>query len=286
MSISAMNITMAVANNEYNSLKDLLEKYTDEMSEEAKNGLSQQIERLGKAIQDFFISYLEDFDKLKKSMQDEIASKQAEIDKFEVLIQQLNKKIEALNKQIPKSDLNWHMDMCAKKYPYWEMLSNESKTFIASSHYLLSFIRAHNIELSSVIIEQCKAVENELLEKIYSNFIIQKSRETLINDDSPLMQSIKNFRMGYKIYVPLKAMFISLRSASNNSYQAKLHDYLVEEHWNTSILQDEEFIDTGIWYTENVRNKAAHSFELGNEDYNQCATKTTAILKNLFEACP
>lgn len=85
----------------------------------------------------------------------------------------MNLKLDRLEKNIDITDLEDYYSFSQGLYNNWDELDELTRKFIPISEYLFSKLqKLHNPDYSPVIIELCRAIENEFLLKIFKKYTL------------------------------------------------------------------------------------------------------------------
>lgn len=209
---------------------------------------------------------------------------------LEESVKELNEKLEILEKAVPKTDYEFYFVLAKNKYKkFWHLMEENSKKFIATSMYVFNLLKAYSSDFSPVIIEITKALETEMKNKLFLNFIISQSKKPVLHNEGAFTQSINRYKENQSFFLPFTMFFHSLRPVSNtptNSCYYALHQTLKTDGWDVSILTSSDFRKDGIDLSENYRNLAAHSNTLTMEDAVACSKKTKKLIFLFLSAYP
>ena len=83
----------------------------------------------------------------------------------------MSSKLNQLEKTILEEELEIYTSSCQKNYDKWDDMEELSKRFIQVAEYLFTKMQAYKkLDYSPVIIELCRALENEFLQKIFIKY--------------------------------------------------------------------------------------------------------------------
>ncbi len=269
----------------YGPVLDIIRKLKDASPEE-KDILEQELVKVAeKAHNDFQI-----FDNEFNSIQD------ANIE-LEEKIRNLNELIDKKMEETSFLDMEDSLITCSIIYKgFWNKLDKYSQKYLAMANYLYKLL-AYNGEskdISPSVLEYGRAVENELIKKIYSSYIGNLSEHASeIVDDRKLYKSIKNAVNNHKdrasFYIPARDMvrYLSYVSNSKNDspYILALKVHLENQHIDVDSISDNSFTSIADELFDKYRNAAAHSgTTLSSSDAEACREKTKKVLKKYMSA--
>lgn len=274
-----------------NNVKDLIFEYNGILGfvkECAKSGLEgfveleERLSSFGENLNNFFISSLEEIDKLKKELN-------AQKLESEEIIAKLNEKLKSLSGAMTDADYKLCFLACKKEYDkYWDLLEEESQRFLVTSYFVLKKIKGTNADFSAVVLCLCKPYENELMRKIYEPFIIEQSKLPFLkNDTGKYFQAINHYINTNKVYMPIKLMFTSFEEPRFiNGYWERLHNKLHNTNWNMKMLENQKFIDGSIDFMETYRNMAAHTNIIEEKCAVDCKKESRKYVSYFLSAYP
>ena len=240
----------------------------------------KDIQELGRETLKLYDSILGDFQKLKES--------NAEI---EEKLAQMSKKLDELREAMPEGDYNVNKTLCEQKYSgIWLKLDEASKTFLVTSSYLCKKCAGESLDFSPMIVEMSRAYENELLEKIFRDFIVQNASSAMLtpsgNKDA-LYKAVSDVRNGKPFFVSLTQMVKIMNRMPTNAdktYGHKLNNEL-NSTWDTGKLSDNGFFNNGMTYATDYRNRAAHpGTTLSQTDANDCEQLSQTLLSHFINS--
>ncbi|QGS68311.1 hypothetical protein CV093_06040 [Oceanobacillus sp. 143] len=120
--------------------------------------IEEKIDYIGKQLTNFLVS----FDELK-----------TETRGLEEKVKLMNFKLERIEKQITDEELEDYYLLSQSNYDNWDMLDNLTQKFIPMAEYLFSKLQKLNgADFSPVILELCRAIENEFLLKVFKRYTL------------------------------------------------------------------------------------------------------------------
>ena len=266
---------------EFNSILDFVKKQAESGLEEFI-ALEERLSSFGENLNNFFISSIEEIDRLKK----ELTAQKLEADE---IIAKLNKKLEALSGTLTDGDYKLCSIACKKDYEQcWDLLEEDSKKFLITSYFIFKKISTTNSDFSSVVLCLCKPFENEIMKKIFIPFIIEESKLPIITvDTSKLRETIERYKNTNHLFLYIKIMLSNFRPPKhNNGYTQRLHNKLYKNSWNMRRLVYEPFIAGSIEYMEKYRNTAAHIDIMEEQSATACKLETIKYVTHFLSAYP
>lgn len=146
----------------YEREMELLKKRNDQMRE-----VVDSIKRDTEQINTKMDSVLEKLDGLEVSFNELKTGNRDVEEKLAIM----SSKLDRLEKTIPEEELEDYTLSCQKNYDKWNDMEELSKHFIQVAEYLFTKMQAYEkLDYSPVIIELCRALENEFLQKIFIKY--------------------------------------------------------------------------------------------------------------------
>lgn len=266
---------------EYNGILTFVKECAESGLEEFIE-LENRLSSFGENLNNYLYSNLNEIKELKE----ELNAQKIEADE---IIEKLNKKLKLLSNSMSAADYQLCTLACQKDYAkYWDLLAEDSKTFLITSYFVLKKIIATKSDFSAVVLCLCKPFENELRAKVYEPFIIKESTLPFIEkDSSKLAEGIKYYKKKLEFYLPIKIMIINFEPPKfKNSYQQKLQNDLFKSGWKMNLLTNQQFIEDGVEYMEKYRNLAAHTTVLEKQIAIDCRLETKRIIERFLSAYP
>lgn len=262
---------------EFQSLSALIKELADEGNETAAI-LLDEFNACGKALVDYVLECSNEISKLNTQKEE-----------TEEEVQKLNAKLEALEKSVPKADFEYCLKLAEKKYSkYWHIMEKNSKTFLATATYLFNFLRAQNVDFSSVVLEYAKALEEELKQKVYFSFVKEQSKKPILPYKSQFTTCVARYKEKGVFFFEFTMMFQQFKVPNywNDNYWPYLHQELQAKGWRMNILTNPKFIKEGTAFAENYRNRAAHSYTFTQQDAVACSEKAKELTYTFLSAYP
>lgn len=208
-------------------------------------------------------------------------------------IEEMQNEIDKYKNRIPNEEFKENCFICSKLYsPIWNELDDLSKDFLATAYFLSNQSKARDLDQSPVIIEYCRAFENELIEKIYKEYIEDLSY-TYYNYQynkkfSDLIHAVDDYKAKGYFFVSSKKMidylgYINDKSI-NSEYKNQLIDYLRYKKINVTKIANDKFINQSKYYVKNYRNKAAHPNKLSRTVFENCKNTTRELLTHIISS--
>lgn len=211
-------------------------------------------------------------------------------EKLLILYNKLDRKLDIIKKEISE-EISIYIELSKKLIENWDKLDDLSKEVIPLAEYLYSKIQEiPDVDFSPVILQYCKALENELLKKLFIDFTISinkkyKNIEKFISKDLSNVQKSTNKFASYilkyrekprnKIKYTLGEMQFILNL--NRSKKIVEESPLLQEFikfigikFNQAKILSKEFIKEIEKITKQFRNKCAHPYKLGIESARAC----------------
>lgn len=261
----------------------LLEKIS-KMLEVAPNNtediqeIINQIQDLGRETLEMYDSLFNDFSRLKES--------NAETE--EKLVQMCKALDECT---LRESDYNANKILCEQRYAcVWPKLDKSSKSFLITASYLCRKCVGDNLDFSPMIVEMSRAYENELLEKIFRDFVNRNAVSASLprpKGRDALFDAVEDVKNGKPFFISLTQMIKIMNrmsSNANNTYGRRLYADLNTD-WDTVMLSDNKFCKEGITYANEYRNRAAHpGTTLDKTDAEDCEQLSQYLLKHFIDS--
>ncbi|MEZ7507265.1 N-6 DNA methylase [Flavobacterium sp. Arc2] len=245
---------------------------------------------------------------LSKEFQDIKSSGSSPEDKLSLLCSELDSKIEILLEnnidQIKKFEI-----MLSKWFAFeWDKLENLSKSYLPTAELLFSQLsKLDNADLSPFIIQYCRALENELLQKVFRSYIYSLKERNLnieiafawdfgkkesgnLNSDNTykIVKHLKNCLRNEpdKWFFELGSMETYLRYLNGETVNKSpvLQDIkkFVLNYFENNIL-DLQFLDELKRIKNDYRNKAAHPNKINVEEAQKGQMEIRTLIKSFLE---
>ena len=150
-----------------------------------------------------------------------------------------------------------------------------------------------NADFSPVILEFCRIFENEMLAKIFTEFINEQAEQKPLSvenkDFDKVKKAVDSQRKYNNFFLSsmdmLKLLSYMNRSYINNCYEEKLKEQIEEKGFDTSKLSDKKgFINPGKNYVNSYRNEAAHPNLMALDAANSCMEETEKLVNQFLSA--
>ncbi len=239
----------------------------------------KEVQNLNKKNYESHISFTKKFDELKNSYEE-----------IETKFLKMCESIDEISSSMQAGDYNTNKCLCAQKYSaFWSKLDDASKDFLITANYLCKRCEGEQFDFSPVIVEMSRVYENELLKKIFGDFIKQKANSTLVlqseGNRDILHKVISDVKKGFPMFISLTQMVNELKHIqghTEHSYGRALMDEL-QVDWNTNKLADNAFFNRGNYYAKNYRNRAAHpGSKLSKIDADNCDNMSQNLLDHFI----
>jgi 16S rRNA A1518/A1519 N6-dimethyltransferase RsmA/KsgA/DIM1 with predicted DNA glycosylase/AP lyase activity len=245
---------------------------------------------------------------LAKEFQDIKSSISSPEDKLSLLCSELDSKIEILLTnnidQIKKFE-----SMLSKWFEFeWDKLENLSKSYLPTAELLFSQLsKIEDADLSPFIIQYCRALENELLQKVfraYIRFLIERNiiieaqfswdfgkKESGNPNNENTLKIVKHLKNCLrsepdKWFFELGSMETYLRYLNGDTVNKSpvLQDIksFVLDYFENNIL-DLKFLDELKRIKDNYRNKAAHPNKINVEEATKGQMEIRMLIKSFLE---
>lgn len=194
-----------------------------------------------------------------------------------------------------KDDVVSHRSVCKDQYSsFWNDLDPNSQEFFITAHYLYERSKAQQTDFSPVIIEFCRIFENEMLVKVFTEFIQKQARlNRLMSYHNKLFSKVENAvniqnRDGSFFLSSmdmLKLLSYMNRSFSDNCYEKELQTHIRRKGFDTRKIADRQgFIEPGKAYVNDFRNEAAHPNYMQEPVATECMNQTSTLVKRFLDA--
>ena len=223
--------------------------------------IESKIDNIGEELAELIVG----FGNLKEEVRDS-----------EEKINLMNLKLNRLEGTIDKSELEDYYALSQSNYCNWDMLEDLTRKFIPVAEYLFSKLQKFSgADYSPVIIELCRAIENELLIKVFKKYSIN-----LINKKGKdIYKFLLDDEKNYDTKIFLKAIKKAIRSRNpeftlgqmknilslllkevivrNSPLLQDFGDYISNEYKSGQLL-NVNYIDNIRKIVEDYRNPSAH----------------------------
>ena len=177
---------------------------------------------------------------------------------------------------------------------YWEKLDPFSQHCLAVANFLFKLFSEEDEYFSPSVVEYGRALENELIEKIYSGYVISLcgNIQGMIDHGSlygDLKSAVHKTERQEDYYISARIMVKYLTYLSdetvNNPYNEALRQYLLTHSIDESIISSEDFTLLADDIMDRFRNSAAHPGKMIDySEAKECREKTKKALKRFMSA--
>lgn len=214
---------------------------------------------------------------------------------LEETVKLLHDNLDKQRAAMTEGDVESHRNACADIYSsFWNELDFDSQEFFITAHYLYERSQAQNTDFSPVIIEFCRIFENELLEKIFDDFIQEQARRNRMLSYSnrvyvKVENAINSQNSDGNFFLSsmdmLKLLAVLNRRFSGNCYEKELQDYTRRHGFDNDRLSDRNgFIGPAKSYVNDFRNTAAHPNFMREAVATECRSQTSALVSQFIAA--
>ncbi len=201
-------------------------------------------------------------------------------------------KLQKIENSIPEEDLEEYKELAKSMYANWDSLEVFTKKYIPLAEYLYSKLqKIDGADYSPVVLELCRAIENEFLRKIFSKYtmdlLLRKGRELdrfLVTDKSnpDLTRKTQQFvtaitkanrsRKPEYTLGQMHAILSMLKEESTVSLSPLLRDFETYLGNNTEAarLLDADYIQKISTIVKEYRNPSAHPEFVSIQKADEC----------------
>lgn len=270
-----------------------IKKVTNETKHQTDR-IENKVDNLNETLKTFISS----FDAFKKETRD-----------VEEKLLLIAAKLTEVENNIDSNDYELYTEICRRNYYGWEEYEELTKKFLPVSEILYSrlqdpAIAANNVDFSPVVIELCRAIENEFLLKIFKKYVREFTKvysdiksfdefyspdksskiKVLVNDKektigfiTKTLASVISSTIRYPDYEPrftLGDMHFILNSLVceeriNNSVLLQNLKEFIEKYFDCKLLNS-DYIANISKLVNNYRNPAAHPEYVSQEVAEEC----------------
>ena len=207
----------------------------------------------------------------------------------------LNELLDQKMSEMSELDMGNSLANCEIIYKgFWEKLDSYSQKYLVMANYLFNLFSNKDKDFSPSVLEFGRAVENELVRKIYFGYVASLSGHTegMIDHGSlygALKNAIRSYTNNGEYYIPAREMvkYLSYLSEQDlvNAYNDALKKYLNEHHINIESISETSFTNNADEIFDKYRNTAAHPGEIiPSSDAKACREKSKKVLKRFMTA--
>lgn len=247
--------------------------------------MMQKLYSLNESTYTAFKSFDEEFERIRNS-QAELEEKLKELDAL------LDKRMS----ETSAGDLAISRISCENIYKgYWNKLDDFSQKYLTMANYLYRLFESDDTDFSPSVLEFGRAVENELVSKIYSGYVASLSGNTSqMVDSGSLYGELKSAVRSYttnngEYYIPARKMVKYLEYLSDedlqNAYNEALKNYLSSNGVDKIPISENTFTTMADELFYRYRNSAAHPGKTMDEPAAKtCREKSKKVLKKFMSA--
>lgn len=271
----------------FESLYDLIMTIPEDSSEWSM----KQWEDFGKKIKEQGKDTYNRLQSLSKEFT-ELREKQLEL---EDTIKLLHQNLDQQRAAMLDGDVKSHRKVCAEIYQaFWNDLDKNSQEFFITAHYLYDRSKAQQTDFSPVIIEFCRIFENEMLQKIFTDFIQkQASNNRLLSYSNRLFIKVENAISSHSnegsFFLSsmdmIKLLSLMNRRFNGNCYEQALQHHIRREGFDTLKISDRQsFVNPGKKYVNEFRNEAAHPNYMKEQAATNCKEMTERLINTFLSS--
>ena len=258
--------------------------------------VEQKVDQIIKSLQELQTN----FSKIKLENRDEE-------EKLLLLYSNLDRKLSEISSHL-KEEIEIYETLTERIFENWEKLDPLSKQFLPLAEYLMSKLREFpEADYSPVILQFCKALENEVLKKLFINFtsyIISKESdlEQFLKIDLSLGEDgkerkTKKFARTIRKYVGKEpsemkytlgdmSFVLQLVSGENTLSESPLlqsfKNYICD-HFKKDKFLSREYLNEIQFIIDTFRNKCAHPYKLNEKAAIDCKKRVPKGIDNFLD---
>ncbi|MFB6732579.1 hypothetical protein ACFCVW_29675 [Bacillus mobilis] len=248
--------------------------------------MEEKIDNIGKKLSDLLIS----FDELK-----------TETRGFEEKIVLMNLKLKRIEQHIDAEELEDYYILSQSNYCNWDMLDDLTRKFIPIAEYLFSKLqKLSDADYSPVILELCRAIENEFLIKVFRKytldlinrqgdniyrFLVEDSRSNKTRIFAKVVtKAIKTQKPEYTLG-QMNMILSSLKRSNALSESPLLQDFenYISRQYDSRSLLSAAYMAKISQIVNDYRNPSAHPEFMGFEKAKECKDIMPARIDYLID---
>ena len=229
---------------------------------------------------------------LLNKLQYEFAELKNENREVEQKLMLLHSKLSKIENEIDEDELNDYVLLCQSLYDCWQELEEVTKKLLPVSELLFSKLQKYEkTDFSPVILELCRALENEMLTKIFVKYT-----HDLIRRKGKVMENFLYKDRGDKNLLKKTGVFVKAISKANKTRKPEytlgqmrtiisllneddviessplLQDFeqYIIDNTEYEILLSDDYINDLSFIIDEFRNPSAHPSVMGIEKANKC----------------
>lgn len=238
-----------------------------------KKRMEEKIDNIEKKLSEFLVS----FDDLK-----------LETREFEEKITLMNMKLGRIEQNIDLEELEDYYLLSQSNYCNWDMLDELTRKFIPMAEYLFSKLqKLSGADYSPVILELCRALENEFLLKVFKKYTLDLISRQGRNMDVFLVRDSGNKKTMIFAKAVKKAVrtnnpeytlgqmntilsLLKRRNVLNTSPLLQDFNTYISSEYDSGNLLDDAYIDKVNQIVNDYRNPSAHPEYMDFEKAQEC----------------
>ena len=167
----------------------------------------------------------------------------------------------------------------------WAKLSEKSKTDLKNAYFYEAFIKYINDDESTPISKLTKTVENEIKDKLFSEFIksfVESRLEVSCSMDRIIDDCVAKYEKQQSITITLGQMLHAIKDSDDeraiSNYAFELKQYINYNKWDLERFYSKRDKKYYIWYPNKYRNDASHDYIYDEQITSECKKDTIEIL--------
>jgi hypothetical protein len=281
-------------------LRSVFEKGLDKESdmmlffENRFNKIEEHLQGISKQITDVHTAIKE----MESSLKEIKNLPREDEDKLRRIYKSIDEKLASLSDG--EKDITFYQDEVKHWFDYWELLDEASKKFLPSAEYLFDSIsRVGSEDYSPFIIQYCRALENELLKKMFESYHtdikerfdfvkIKELTNTDITNSGSKANVFAKFVLKDNAKYTLGQMkwVIALTKTGGSTLDTSplVMDFrmYILRYYQDEILE-KEYINLIGKISDEYRNKSAHPYIMTLDTAKECQVLIRECLKKFFE---
>lgn len=238
-----------------------------------KKRMEEKIDNIEKKLSEFLVS----FDDLK-----------LETREFEEKIILMNMKLGRIEQNIDLEELEDYYLLSQSNYCNWDMLDELTRKFIPMAEYLFSKLqKLSGADYSPVILELCRALENEFLLKVFKKYTLDlisrqgRNMDVFLVRDSgnkktmifakAVKKAVRTNNPEYTLGQMNKILsLLKRRNVLNTSPLLQDFNTYISSEYDSGNLLDDAYIDKVNQIVNDYRNPSAHPEYMDFEKAQEC----------------
>lgn len=235
------------------------------------------------------------YEEILQKIHDLTLENEAEKKKRNELWESLEKALDSQFREMSSMDQQLYLMKVQDAYfNSWDILDEKSRIMLATAFSIHDAIRnTPNRDMSPVIIECCRAFENEFKQKLYDRFIPSidpyKSPDA-IDPYTCVVKAATSLKHRGFYFLSLADMIKCVKELRNTYKKCSLSDalsiYLSQNQWDKNKLTDPSFTNESLIYTNKYRNKSAHPNIMYEDDVVNCIKLTKRLVQHFVSCFP